>query len=114
MAALQDRCTPLHKAAEAGHAAVTQLLLVAGSLVDAENTVSWPWGNAGTELWALQARETGLHLAAAKGHAAVLEVLLAAGGNPNALNKVSESVSMPCCMFGMSSCIVILPQCTIV
>ena len=65
------KSTPLHWAAEYGHAAVATKLLQANAVVDAANVDGW----------------TPLHWAAGYGQAAVAELLLQANASPTAVDK---------------------------
>ena len=65
-AADEDSWTALHLAAQGGHAEVVQLLLGAGSAVDAQTS----------------AGATVLHIAAQEGYIEVVQLLLDAGADP--------------------------------
>ena len=112
---LQDKYTPLHWAAMHGHAAVCQVLVTAGSEVNAANSVStsstspvcvlfsWLVLTTGRTLPCcvcscpccnalcvrLQDMCTALHLAAQHGHSVACEALVTTGGAKlDAINKV--------------------------
>jgi hypothetical protein len=70
--------TALHWAARNGQAGAVQLLLGAGSAVDANNILG----------------ETALHLAAAQGYAEVVQLLLGAGSAVDARNSWRDSTAL--------------------
>ena len=71
----QNNRTPLHWAAEKGHATVVTKLLQGNAAVDAANAYG----------------ETPLHNAAFYGHAAVAELLLQANASPTAVDKFGRT-----------------------
>ena len=79
--------TPLHLAAEQGHASVALVLLAAGAYVNAKDDYD----------------ETPLHSAASEGHASIVSALLAAGAYVNAKNDDDETPLHHAALFGHES-----------
>jgi len=82
----------LRNAAINGHAAVVELLLAAGSDVDAQDNAGW----------------TALQGAAAYGHAAVVELLLAAGADVNAKSNIDGTALLYAARYGNADVVEIL------
>lgn len=83
-----DDYTPLHRAAEAGHAAVVAFLLEHGA--DAQARIAY------RDLRGIPVTcfSTVLYLAAAEGHAEVVSLLLQAGADPNSSNTANDEAPL--------------------
>ena len=99
---MQNKCTPLHAAAETGQSGAIQLLFTAKGNPNAADAVSAPPSASIMELCSselcgglVQSKQLPLHIAVYGGHSESVKLLLTAKSNVNAANKVSTSLPCP-------------------